>query len=156
MHLSSFLLATLVLLAGLALGERLPDVEQHTSLLVHRSILTHELLLPMSLFWFAVGTKANSVRMFAMGSCLEVGVHLSYDLFPKAWVGFALIQVPVIGWTYPAVSWLWIASSIIGSLYLAMRLVKRRVQGVALVLGGAACSSMLALMRSECGVLQCR
>ena len=131
----SFSFAAVSLLAGLALGERLPDVDQHTGLLTHRSILTHGLLLSVLLFWLAAGTRATGMRLFAAGFSAGVAVHLCYDLFPKAWIGYALIHVPIVGWTYPVVSWLWIALSIIGSLYLALRLVRNGVQGTTLVLG---------------------
>ena len=70
-----------------------------------------------------------------MGFSLGVAVHLCFDLFPKAWQGYALIHVPVVGWTYPLVSWFWIALSIIWCLYLAMRLAKGGLQSAALVFG---------------------
>jgi hypothetical protein len=123
------------LLAGLVLGERFPDVDQHVGFLVHRSVLTHGLLLPVLFYGLAVGTRATRVRLFAAGFSAGVGVHLCYDLFPKAWAGYALIHVPSAGWTYPVVSWLWIALSITCCLYLAMRLGKNGVQSMAVVLG---------------------
>ena len=131
----AFSFAAVSLLAGLVLGERLPDVDQRTDFLLHRSILTHGLLLPMVLFWLAAGIRATQMRLFVAGFSAGVGVHLCYDLFPKAWVGYALIAVPVVGWTHQAVSWLWIALSIICSLYFAMRLVRNGVQGLALAVG---------------------
>ena len=122
-------------MAGLVLGERFPDLDQHTGFLVHRSILTHGMLLPVLLYWIAVGTGATRVRLFAAGFSAGVGVHLCYDLFPRAWVGYALIHVPSVGWIYPAVSWLWIALSITCCVYLAMRVGRNGVQGIAVVLG---------------------
>ena len=41
----------------------------------------------------------------------------------------------MIGWTYPAVAWAWIALSIICCRYLALRMVKNGLQGMALVFG---------------------
>ena len=43
---------------------------------------------------------------------VRVAVHLSFDLFPKGWSGFALISVPGYGWTAPWFSGAWIAISI--------------------------------------------
>ena len=125
----------LFLVAGLAVGEEFPDVDQDVDFLVHRSIFTHGALLPLLLFPFAAAFKAAPVRLFAIGFSLGVAVHLSFDLFPRAWRGFALIHVPAIGWTYPVVSWVWIALSIVVCVYSAMKLVRAGSQGVALVLG---------------------
>ena len=129
-------IALLALLVGLALGERFPDVDQHTGILVHRSVFTHGPLLPLLLFLLTSGIKAPvPIRMFALGFSVAVAVRLCFDLFPKAWHGYALIHVPAIGWTFPAISWAWIALSIICCLYLALRMVKNGVQGMALVFG---------------------
>ena len=135
MRWKAFSFALLFLLVGLSLGENFPDVDQGNSLLVHRSIITHGPLLPLVLFLLALIIKPVPIRLFVMGFSLGVAVHLSFDLFPRAWVGYALIHVPVVGWTYPLVSWVWIALSIIICLYMAMRLVRNGLHGVALVLG---------------------
>jgi hypothetical protein len=132
MRSQAFALALLSLLVGLALGEAFPDVDQDTGLLVHRSIITHGLLLPLILFSLVSALKPAPIRLFVMGLSLGVAVHLSYDLFPRAWQGFALIHVPAVGWMYPLLSWLWIALSIICCLYVAMRLVKNALHGAAL------------------------
>ena len=97
--------------------------------------VTHGPLLPLLLFLLASGIKPVPIRLFVMGFSLGVAVHLCFDLFPKAWQGYALIHVPVVGWTYPLVSWVWIALSIICCLYMAMRLVRNGLQGMALVFG---------------------
>ena len=135
MRWKAFPLVTLSLLVGIALGEQFPDIDQGNSILVHRSIITHGPFLPLFLFLPASRLKPVPIRLFVMGISLGVAVHLSFDLFPKAWQGFALIHVPVVGWTYPLVSWLWIALSIICCLYIAMRLAKSGLQGTALVFG---------------------
>ncbi len=135
MRSKSFFFPLLTLAVGLVAGKEFPDLDQDVSFLVHRSIFTHGLLLPVMLFSVAFAFKATPVRLFAIGFSLGVAVHLSFDLFPKAWTGFALIHVPTVGWTYPAVSWVWIALSIVVCLYAAMKLVRNGAQGVALVLG---------------------
>jgi hypothetical protein len=135
MSWKAFSFALLFLLVGLALGEKFPDVDQGNSFLVHRSIITHGPLFPLLLFLLALIIKAVPIRFFVMGFSLGVAVHLCFALFPKAWVGYALIHVPVVGWTYPLVSWVWIALSIILCLFMAMRLVRSGLHGMALVLG---------------------
>ena len=59
-----------------------------------------------------------------MGFSLSIAAHLCFDLFPKAWTGFALISIPLYGRTSPLFSWVWIAGSIVFCLYLAFLLVK--------------------------------
>ena len=130
-----FPFVTLSLLVGLAVGEQFPDIDQGINFLVHRSFITHGPILPLFLFLPASRLKPVPIRLFVMGFSLGVAVHLCFDLFPKAWQGYALIHVPVVGWTYPLVSWFWIALSIIWCLYLAMRLAKGGLQGAALVFG---------------------
>ena len=128
-------LALLSLLVGLSLGEKFPDIDQGSRFLVHRSVFTHGPILPFLLFLVASRINPVPVRLFAMGFSLGVAVHLCFDLFPKGWTGFALIHVPVVGWTYPQVSWVWIALSIICCFYMAMGLVRNGLQGTALVFG---------------------
>ena len=60
---------------------------------------------------------------------LGLAIHLSFDLFPRGWSGFALISVPTYGWTPPWFSWWWIAISTVASTYLALRLVRGVLEG---------------------------
>ena len=63
-----------------------------------------------------------------------LAVHLSFDLFPKGWSGFALISVPGYGWTAPWFSGAWIAISTVFCAYLAIRLVKNGFDGCLLMM----------------------
>jgi hypothetical protein len=112
----------LALLAGVYVGFRFPDIDQRTDLLVHRSIVTHGLLVPLILY-FLFGSRRSPApfRLFVAGAALAVAVHLSYDLFPRAWWRHALIHLPSYGWTPPFVSWVWIASSIVLCFYIAIK-----------------------------------
>ena len=124
-----FLLGLVALLAGLALGSGFPDIDQKTGLLLHRSIVTHGPLVPIFVFAAASGTRLIQLRWFALGVTLGVAVHLSFDLFPKGWSGFALISVPSYGWTAPWFSWTWIAVGTVACTYLALRLVRSGLDG---------------------------
>ena len=117
-----YLIGLIALLAGLAVGEWFPDIDQRTALLLHRSILTHGLLLPLILFVVASKMKLMPLRWLAMGVCLGVAVHLAFDLFPRAWTGFALVSIPVYGWLPAPVSWIWIAASMFACVYMAGKL----------------------------------
>ena len=119
-----YLLGLGALLAGLAVGNGFPDIDQKTGLLLHRSIFTHGLIVPLIVFAAATGTRSIQLRWFALGVTLGVAVHLTFDLFPKGWSGYALISVPSYGWTAPWFSWAWIAVSTVTCTYLARRLVR--------------------------------
>lgn len=125
-----YLVATLIFLLGLYGGEWFPDIDQKFDFLTHRSVFTHGLLLPFLLFWLVAGKRPLLPRLFVMGFCLGVAVHLGFDLFPRAWQGFALIHMPFFGWIFPAISWVWIAGSMVLCIYFGFRLVRSVFQGV--------------------------
>ena len=130
-----FSITLLSLVAGLALGEWFPDIDQRFQSITHRSILTHGLILPLGLYAIGSGLKATPPRLFVSGFSLGLAIHLGFDLFPRAWQGFALIHMPLLGWIHPILSWSWIAGSMTICLYLAMRLAKTWIEGVVLLLG---------------------
>jgi len=133
--LKLLLLAVISLVAGLALGEWFPDIDQRFHFLTHRSILTHGLIVPLLLYSMVSGLKTAALRLFVLGSSLGLAIHLGFDLFPRSWQGYALIHVPLLGQTYPILSWLWIAGSIVCCLYLSMKLARNGIEGTALLLG---------------------
>ena len=130
-----FFLTVISLVAGLALGEWFPDIDQRFHFLTHRSILTHGLIVPLLLYSVGSGLKATPLRLFVLGFSLGVAIHLGFDLFPRSWQGFALIHAPLLGRIHTIFSWLWIAVSMICCLYLSMRLARTGIQGTALLLG---------------------
>ena len=134
MSLRPFLMAVTSLVAGLALGEWFPDIDQRFHFLTHRSILTHGLIVPLLHYSMGSGLKATPLRLFVSGFSLGVAIHLGFDLFPRSWQGFALIHMPLLGRTNPIFSWLWIAGSLICCLYLSMRLARTAIQGTALLM----------------------
>ncbi len=129
-----YIIGIVALLVGIAIGKEFPDLDQETSLLLHRSIVTHGLLLPFVAFGLASLVRSLPIRWLVLGFSVGVAVHLSFDLFPRGWSGFALISVPTVGWTAPWFSWIWIALSTIVCTYLAMRLVRGGLEGGVFVL----------------------
>jgi hypothetical protein len=86
-----------VLSFGYFIGLFFPDIDQgFQSLLGHRSIITHSILLPYLLYFYF--KKKNNLTplktIFVVGIYLGIGLHLSADLHPKGWAGFALIKLP--------------------------------------------------------------
>jgi hypothetical protein len=131
--LSFYLLGLVMFIVGMKIGISLPDIDQYVPFLIHRSILTHGLLLPLLVFLAVESHRqhghqthfAHQVwRPLVMGLCLGSAIHLCFDLFPSYWRGYALIWVPLHGRTSPAFSWLWLAASCTVCIYLALLLIR--------------------------------
>lgn len=126
------------LLLGAVIGIHLPDLDNRlqwlipTSVLLHRSILTHGLIISLLLFlWIQKrGGKTPSLRFFMIGLSLALAVHLCFDFFPRGWTGFALIHIPIYGRTTALTSQAWIILSIVVCLYLAFLMVRNVVESV--------------------------
>jgi hypothetical protein len=131
-----------LVLIGAAVGAKFPDIDQHTTLLVHRSILTHGLLLPLLLFGLTISWRQYAIRALTIGFGAASAVHLCFDLYPRAWYGHALIHVPGYGWVSPLASQLWIVLSIIGTLYGVCLLLSSLLE-IILAGGSAAIGFML-------------
>ena len=106
------------LISSFFIGLFFPDFDQmFQSLLGHRSILTHSILLPYLLYIY-LEKKEPRVKTILIGLLLGIGLHLSADLHPKSWIGFALIKLPFnisIGELSP----IWIGINAIAALYAA-------------------------------------
>ena len=123
------LVALLGLVLGAAVGIKFADIDQYVPniLLHHRALLTHGLLASLFLGWMCLRTRHQelhqALRGLTIGFSMTNAVHLSFDLFPRGWWGYALIHIFV--WALPPVlSWLWIASSIVVCIYIARFFVR--------------------------------
>ena len=120
---------------GAWLGLKLPDVDQRTDLLLHRSLVTHGPLIPLVVYLVLRNARCPSVRMLPMFLCLGFVVHLAFDLFPRAWSGYPLISIPAYGWLPAVVSIVWIAGSALLCAYWATRLVSGLLESAVLLIG---------------------
>ena len=108
------------LLAGL----QFPDFDLHIfAFLGHRSILTHGIIVPYFLYRFLKNRKiSNDVLDFVyIGFLLGIALHLCADLFPKAWIGFALIMFPPWIPMGAPFSIIWMLSNLIIALWIAFK-----------------------------------
>ena len=128
------LVAPVFVVVGLHCGIVMPDIDQRTSLLLHRSIFTHSPLIPVIVVLLALRIGLG-LHAFAMGVSIGFSVHHAFDLFPRGWQGAALIGVPFYGWTPPLFSWIWIAFTLFACAYLAARLVEGRLDRLWYLLG---------------------
>ena len=127
-------IAPVFVVVGLHCGIVMPDIDQRTNLLLHRSIITHSPLIPLILLLLALRIGFG-LYAFAMGISISFAVHHAFDLFPKGWTGAALISIPLYGWTPWLFSWIWIAFSTLACAYLAARLVQGRLDRLWYLLG---------------------
>ncbi len=116
------------LFIGLIIGLFFPDVDQgFQNLLGHRSIITHSILFPYLLYHYLIKKKKDpKVRdiNLIIGIFLGIGLHLSADLYPKEWVGYALIKLPGnidVGGLSP----IWMGLNVIAATYFSAILLKK-------------------------------
>ena len=128
------LVAPVFVVVGLHCGIVMPDIDQRTDWLLHRSIITHSPLIPLILLLLALRIGLG-LYAFAMGISIGFAVHHAFDLFPTGWTGYALISIPFYGWTPPLFSWIWIAFTTLACAYLAARLVQGRLDRLWYLLG---------------------
>ena len=110
------------------IGLFFPDIDQgFQGLLGHRAIITHSILLPYLLLYYFIKKKSNPnvlIKIFIIGIFLGIGLHLSADLHPKSFKGYALIKLPGnidVGGLSP----IWIAVNAAAGLYFAGLLLNK-------------------------------
>lgn len=130
------------LLVGISIGVKFADIDLRFPewLLHHRALLTHGCIVPLLLSWAVWRTQHQMLRGFTIGFCVTNAVHLSFDLFPRAWWGHALIHI--FAWALPPLfSWSWIAISIVVCLYLSRFFIRTFVDiiiaGIGIIVGFA-------------------
>ncbi len=104
---------------AMVLGIRFPDVDLFTLGLKHRSAITHSLLLP----WLLTLTGYPSV---VAGLAMGMAIHILADVFPKAWIGGALVKMPLFG-SLGKLSPFWLMANFLGCLVLALHTIS--IQG---------------------------
>ncbi|WP_207480846.1 hypothetical protein [Arenibaculum pallidiluteum] len=106
-----------------AAGVYFPDLDLLLPL-DHRSILTHSILPALVL-------ARLGGRPAAGGLGVGTGIHLSADLFPEEWTGFALVQVPLAG-SLDAFSPWWILGNAVLATVLGVAWLRTALPGAAM------------------------
>ena len=90
--------ATISLILFSFLGLSFPDTDFLLfPLLSHRSIITHSIIVPFLIYtYFKKKKNINNeyVDLIYAGFLVGIGIHLIADLFPRAYIGYALIKLP--------------------------------------------------------------
>lgn len=142
------------------LGIRFPDIDLFTYGLKHRSAVTHSFLLPFLL------TMTGYPSIFG-GLAMGMAIHILADVFPKAWVGGALVKMPLLG-SLGKLSPFWLMFNCLGCLAIAVQTISAEDK---LIQYGSIAMSLVAmlwyLIRKEksmppllaalmiCGILLC-
>ena len=112
----------LVFMFSYYIGLNFPDIDQSfQNSLGHRSIITHSILLPILLFFINPLRFNIFGKILIIGLFLGIGLHLSADLHPKSWHGYANIKLPSnisIGILSP----FWILINTIFGLFLSAKI----------------------------------
>lgn len=86
-------------IAAYLIGIKFPDWDFKMKLR-HRNVLTHSPLVAIVFYRLYLKNPSVEFRYFIMGFSLAVGIHLIFDIFPSGWGGGALLQMPVIKYSF--------------------------------------------------------
>jgi len=123
----AFLSGIALFIFGSFIGLSFPDFDNKfywNPVLVHRSVLTHGPLLPLLLFLACRHSLSDFARLFIIGISLATAVHLGFDMYPRGWGGFALLNVPLYGPTTAFFSQGWLLAGLVICLVLGCRLIR--------------------------------
>ncbi|MGL4688408.1 MAG: hypothetical protein ACRCVS_06940 [Fusobacteriaceae bacterium] len=113
-------MGTVIAITGFLVGFKFPDWDFKMRL-KHRNILTHSPLIILIFIYFHLKQPMEVTRYFIVGFSLAIGLHLIFDLFPKAWGGGSLIQIPIISYSCsPQLSKILFRIFIMISLYISI------------------------------------
>ena len=111
----AFLENSMLFLAGMIAGVRLPDLDLVLPGFSHRSGITHSCLIPFLCLWFFMAPVAA-------GLALGMALHMASDVQPKAWTGGAIIKFPLIG-GIGLLSPVWLIANVVGCSAVLMEVL---------------------------------
>ena len=129
-----------ILLTGFFVTINFPDLDLHfKSLLGHRSIITHSILLPYLMYYFLIKKKDHTSRyivIFIIGAFLGIGLHLSADnniffiyywikLYSGNWSMPGEIKLPGNHDIGIVLSFIWVTLNAITALYFSGLLLNK-------------------------------
>lgn len=84
----------ILILISFSLGIKIPDWDFKFKIR-HRNILTHSPLITLILIIsYQASNKDYILKYFIIGFSLAIGIHMLFDIFPKKWIGGALLKIP--------------------------------------------------------------
>ena len=82
----------LLIFLGYILGINFPDIDHKIKMLGHRSFLTHSPIVTFILYYLAKQQNMTDFNYLLIGFSFAIGIHLVFDMFPKAWTGGSIIK----------------------------------------------------------------
>ena len=135
----------LVLFVSLLAGINFPDLDLALIFLGHRSIITHGILVPFFIYRFLTKysdkpflskylskfltnkkIKNDFLDYVYIGFLIGIAIHLCADIFPKAYIGFALIKLPFWIPIGAPLSFIWMLGNMFFALKIAFKKIKEK------------------------------
>ena len=116
-----FLLASIFLIF-----QNIPDLDQNhraLSFLLHRSIITHSILIPFIFLW-SLRNYRSFIWIYLPPLFFAFAIHLYADLFTAGWSGYSLISIPIYGRTSSLFSIIWIFSNAVFCVFWTVKIIK--------------------------------
>jgi len=135
----------IVLFVSLLAGINFPDLDLALVFLGHRSIITHGILVPFFIYRFLTkysekpflskylskfltNTKIKNefLDFTYIGFLIGIAIHLCADIFPKTYIGFALIKLPFWIPVGVVLSFVWMFGNMFFALKIAFKKLKEK------------------------------
>ena len=135
----------LILFVSLLAGINFPDLDLALIFLGHRSIITHGILVPFFIYRFLTKysdkpflskylskfltnkkIKNDFLDYVYIGFLIGIAIHLCADIFPKAYIGFALIKLPFWIPIGAPLSFVWMFGNMFFALKIAFKKIKEK------------------------------
>jgi len=116
--------ATISLILFSFLGLSFPDTDFLLfPFLIHILIITHSIIIPFLIYTYL--KKKNNINneyidLIYSGFLVGIGIHLIADLFPRAYIGYALIKLPLYFSIWVILTLIWILLNIIFAFKIAL------------------------------------
>jgi len=118
----------IVLFVSLLAGLQFPDTDLLLIFILdHRSIITHGILVPYFLYKYLTKKIKNQFLDYAyIGFLIGIAIHLCADLFPKAYIGYAMIKLPFFISIGAPLSIAWMLGNMFFALKIAFKKLKEK------------------------------
>ena len=121
----------IVLFVSLLAGLEFPDTDLILIFILdHRSIITHGIIVPYFLYkYLAKKVKSEFLDYAYIGFLIGIAIHLCADLFPKAYIGYAMIKLPFFISIGAPLSIAWMLGNMFFALLIAFKKLKDKNLG---------------------------
>ena len=121
----------IVLFVSLLAVLKFPDTDLILIFILdHRSIITHGIIVPYFLYkYLTKKVKSEFLDYAYIGFLIGIAIHLCADLFPKAYIGYAMIKLPFFISIGAPLSIAWMLGNMFFALLIAFKKLKDKNLG---------------------------